>query len=152
MKWAQCIFDIDSLKRSRIEQLVKRSNSVSGQCLLYKDKTTHSQWGPMETSGAVDAARRKTRALPVACHVLEFIWCNAERTEIRHFIFEETLFTKNIERFPFFSGDRTQVGEYLPAGTCGGKKKSEWVTRRRRADNESNFCVNISDMCLMETR
>lgn len=35
----------------------------------------------------------------------------------RHFIFEETLFTNNIKRFPFFSVDRTFFGvdKCLPA-------------------------------------
>ncbi len=33
----------------------------------------------------------------------------------RCFIFEETLFTKKIKRFPFFCMDRTLMDKYLPA-------------------------------------
>lgn len=42
------------------------------------------------------------------------------------FIFEETLFTKTIKRFPLFCRDRTLMDKYVPADDLQREQEKKW--------------------------
>lgn len=51
------------------------------------------------------------------------------------FIFEETLFTKKIKRFPFFHIDSTLVDKYVPADDLQGEQEN-------RAESDKMTCIH----------
>ncbi len=63
-------------------------------------------------------------------HITDFLctkhFCVAQK-RAGTFIFEETLFTKKIKRFPFFCVDKTLMDKYLPADDLRGETENEEI-------------------------